>query len=117
MNWQKLISGFNLDEHLIVDEQVDAKSGFKPDFAILNGQHHLSRYGQISGLELICQALFVNRLEKSRSERDVHGVSRIDDLTRSLINERSRFFHFLGALASWRFDSILIEFRCQGKLA
>lgn len=78
MSFVDLFYCFNLDDHLAIDDEIDAVL-VDDDSAVAHGHADLAREWDAALLELDRKGLLVRRLEKAWAECSVYGYSRTND--------------------------------------
>ena len=79
MNGEQFLNGLELDDDDALDDQVDSVADVEAAIPIDQGQSNLALMLQTSNFELAAQALFVRRLEQTRSGAAMDLDGRADD--------------------------------------
>jgi len=99
----QVFAGFEFNDNLVGDKEIEpVKADLR--IAIIDRYSKLSRVRNFAMTKLDCQSVFVNRLEKARTERLVNLNCSADDLTgKFFVRKRHVLPH------SW-FPGFLIQF-------
>jgi hypothetical protein len=72
MNRHQFFHGLQLDDHLLLDQEIDAKIGRNLMTLVLDGYSALPFASQSAQRQFHCQAFLINALQQSRSESAMH---------------------------------------------
>ena len=79
MNRQQLLDGFQLNNHLFVNKQVDAESFLNNQRIVSDGYKNLLLYHQAALLQFVRQAELVDFLQQSGTQCGMNRVRGMND--------------------------------------
>ena len=79
MEAQKGFHGFDLDDHHIVDQQIEPIAAIKPQSFVFDGQRNLPTNAQSPQMKLLHKTGFISGLKQAWAQRSMNLQPGIDD--------------------------------------